>query len=280
MPRLHVCSLARIETRRGADRRTLAGDASQPRHQGRAAAPRSRPSAISTSRMSDIVVPCPGQVLPELRISTRCSLSSRGWDRREPMVIHCFRRRLALDRLGLHRGLRCLRHIATSTRSRSRCATPRRPRRPTPASSRSPTTALGRDGPHERGDRRDRARRGMFRGRAVRARNRMNATPLRGLISPRPRSQRRDRSTTILIDRPGEAQRGRRADGAALCAAFRAFEADETQRVAVLYGERGTFCAGADLSAIGDPERAPRTRPRRRRRAGRWGRRGWRCRSR
>ncbi len=38
---------------------------------------------------------------------------------------------------------------------------------------------------------------------------------------------------------------------AELAAAFRAFEADDSARVAVLWGEGGTFCAGADLKAIG-----------------------------
>jgi enoyl-CoA hydratase len=38
---------------------------------------------------------------------------------------------------------------------------------------------------------------------------------------------------------------------AALAAAFREFEADASARVAVLWGEGGTFCAGADLKAVG-----------------------------
>ncbi|KOV62041.1 enoyl-CoA hydratase [Streptomyces sp. MMG1121] len=38
---------------------------------------------------------------------------------------------------------------------------------------------------------------------------------------------------------------------AGLSRAFREFEADEGARVAVLWGEGGTFCAGADLKAIG-----------------------------
>jgi enoyl-CoA hydratase len=41
----------------------------------------------------------------------------------------------------------------------------------------------------------------------------------------------------------------------ALRQAFEAFEADEDQRVAVLHGEGGTFCAGADLKAMADPAR-------------------------
>jgi enoyl-CoA hydratase len=37
----------------------------------------------------------------------------------------------------------------------------------------------------------------------------------------------------------------------ALAEAFRAFDADEGVAVAVLHGEGGTFCAGADLKAVG-----------------------------
>jgi enoyl-CoA hydratase len=37
--------------------------------------------------------------------------------------------------------------------------------------------------------------------------------------------------------------------------AFQAFEADPGQKVAVLAGTGDTFCAGADLTAVGDPER-------------------------
>lgn len=42
----------------------------------------------------------------------------------------------------------------------------------------------------------------------------------------------------------------------ALRHAFEAFEADATARVAVLTGGGGHFCAGADLSALGDAQRA------------------------
>jgi len=61
---------------------------------------------------------------------------------------------------------------------------------------------------------------------------------------------------TIVIARP---EKRNAVDGPmarALRDAFRTFEADDKLRVAVLYGEGGTFCAGADLSAIGDSKRA------------------------
>ena len=53
-----------------------------------------------------------------------------------------------------------------------------------------------------------------------------------------------------MIDRPER----NAVDGptaAALADAFRAFDADASLHVAVLYGAGGTFCAGADLKAIG-----------------------------
>ena len=59
--------------------------------------------------------------------------------------------------------------------------------------------------------------------------------------------------TTVVIDRP---QARNAVDGptaTALADAFRAFDADPAQSVAVLTGAGGTFCAGADLKAIGTP---------------------------
>ncbi|MEZ4452626.1 MAG: crotonase/enoyl-CoA hydratase family protein [Nannocystaceae bacterium] len=56
--------------------------------------------------------------------------------------------------------------------------------------------------------------------------------------------------TTVILSRP---DRRNAVDGpaaAALLAAFEAFEADDEARVAVLWGEHGVFCAGADLKAI------------------------------
>jgi enoyl-CoA hydratase len=57
--------------------------------------------------------------------------------------------------------------------------------------------------------------------------------------------------TTVVIDRPEARNAVDGPTAAALADAFRAFDADETQSVAVLYGDGGTFCAGADLKAIG-----------------------------
>ncbi len=57
--------------------------------------------------------------------------------------------------------------------------------------------------------------------------------------------------TTVVLDRP---ERRNSVDGptaAELADAFRAFDADPEASVAVLYGEGGHFCAGADLKAIG-----------------------------
>jgi enoyl-CoA hydratase len=47
----------------------------------------------------------------------------------------------------------------------------------------------------------------------------------------------------------------------ALADAFRAFEADASLSVAVLDGAHGTFCAGADLKALGDEARRNRLEP-------------------
>jgi enoyl-CoA hydratase len=57
--------------------------------------------------------------------------------------------------------------------------------------------------------------------------------------------------TTVLLSRP---ERRNAVDGPtalALADAFRAFEADPDATVAVLHGEGGVFCAGADLKAVG-----------------------------
>jgi len=57
--------------------------------------------------------------------------------------------------------------------------------------------------------------------------------------------------TTVVIDRPEARNAVDGPTAAALAEAFREFDADDGQSVAVLYGDRGTFCAGADLKAVG-----------------------------
>jgi enoyl-CoA hydratase len=63
--------------------------------------------------------------------------------------------------------------------------------------------------------------------------------------------------TTIVLARPEVRNAVDGPTAAALADAFRAFDADEGAAVAVLFGEGGTFCAGADLKAMGG-ERANR----------------------
>ena len=66
--------------------------------------------------------------------------------------------------------------------------------------------------------------------------------------------------TTISINRPAVRNAVDRATADALVEAFRAFDTDDTAKVAVLAGEGGSFCAGADLKAISD-ERGNRVTP-------------------
>jgi enoyl-CoA hydratase len=62
----------------------------------------------------------------------------------------------------------------------------------------------------------------------------------------------------VTIDRPEVANAVDRPTAQALAGAFREFEADDGLAVAVLAGAGGTFCAGADLKALRDPDRANR----------------------
>jgi len=55
--------------------------------------------------------------------------------------------------------------------------------------------------------------------------------------------------TTVVLSRPERRNAVDRDTADALVAAFEAFERDDTALVAVLWGEGGTFCAGADLVA-------------------------------
>ncbi|MFG2384059.1 crotonase/enoyl-CoA hydratase family protein [Streptomyces avermitilis] len=65
------------------------------------------------------------------------------------------------------------------------------------------------------------------------------------------RIERQGYVSTVVLSRPAARNAVDGPTAAALAAAFREFEADESARVAVLWGEGGTFCAGADLKAIG-----------------------------
>ena len=56
--------------------------------------------------------------------------------------------------------------------------------------------------------------------------------------------------TTILLSRRDVRNAVDTTTAQALADAFRAFEADPNARVAVLHGEGGTFCAGADLKSF------------------------------
>lgn len=62
--------------------------------------------------------------------------------------------------------------------------------------------------------------------------------------------EQRDRTTVVSITRPDVRNAVDGETAAALAAAFREFDANPEADVAVLYGEYGTFCAGADLKAV------------------------------
>ena len=66
---------------------------------------------------------------------------------------------------------------------------------------------------------------------------------------------------TITIDRPDVRNAVDGPTAIELRDALDRFEADDSLRVAVLTGAGGTFCAGADLSSVSDPERAPHLDP-------------------
>jgi predicted protein tyrosine phosphatase len=128
MPRLHVCSLARIDeevSRTGA--RSLVTLLSP-------GTPIERPSLIPAERhlylaMSDLLDHLPGQVRPEMKhLDDLLNFIDR-WDRREPMLIHCYAgvsrstasAFIAVCRLSPHRDER---EIAQLLRKASPTATP------------------------------------------------------------------------------------------------------------------------------------------------------------
>jgi predicted protein tyrosine phosphatase len=89
MSRLHVCSLALVaDTVEKTGARSLLTLLSP-------GTPVERPNAIRPERhlylaVSDIVAPRPGQTLPERTHLDDLIAFIRGWDRAEPMLIHCF----------------------------------------------------------------------------------------------------------------------------------------------------------------------------------------------
>ena len=68
------------------------------------------------------------------------------------------------------------------------------------------------------------------------------------------RTETRGPVSTVVLSRPDRRNAVDGPTAAALAEAFRAFDADENASVAVLYGAGGTFCAGADLQALGSPD--------------------------
>ncbi len=67
------------------------------------------------------------------------------------------------------------------------------------------------------------------------------------------RVERDGHVTTVILDRPAVRNAVDGPTASALAEAFRAFDADDGAHAAVLWGAGGTFCAGADLKAVGGP---------------------------
>jgi enoyl-CoA hydratase len=74
------------------------------------------------------------------------------------------------------------------------------------------------------------------------------------------RTEREGPVSIVVLDRPAAKNAVDRATAEQLADAFRVFDADDTASVGVLYGDHGTFCAGADLKAFaaGTPNRVER----------------------
>lgn len=72
-------------------------------------------------------------------------------------------------------------------------------------------------------------------------------------MSPGVRVERDGPVTVVTLQRPERRNAVDRVMADQLAAAFRSFDADDAASVAVLHGEGGTFCAGADLQALSSP---------------------------
>src|SRR5580693_4360468 len=68
------------------------------------------------------------------------------------------------------------------------------------------------------------------------------------------RIERNGPVTTVILNRPAARNAVNGPTATALYAAFEQFDRDDSASVAVLWGDGGTFCAGADLKAFGTPE--------------------------
>lgn len=75
------------------------------------------------------------------------------------------------------------------------------------------------------------------------------------------RVEKKHEITTVILDRPEVRNAVDRPTAEALSQAFLEFEEDPSSKVAVLWGDHGTFCAGADLKAVATGERRNRTEP-------------------
>ncbi len=64
------------------------------------------------------------------------------------------------------------------------------------------------------------------------------------------RIEKRGHVTTVILSRPEVRNAIDSATAWALADAFRSFEADDDAHAAVLWGDHGTFCSGADLKSI------------------------------
>ena len=71
------------------------------------------------------------------------------------------------------------------------------------------------------------------------------------------RVERNGPVTTVILNRPHARNAVDGPTALALHAAFEEFDRDESASVAVLWGDGGTFCAGADLKAIGTEHSNP-----------------------
>lgn len=71
------------------------------------------------------------------------------------------------------------------------------------------------------------------------------------------RIERNGAVTTVILDRPHARNAVDGPTAMALYEAFDEFDRDDSASVAVLWGDHGTFCAGADLKAIGTTNSNP-----------------------